>query len=79
MKKKLKDKEMTVYDKAVRLVEGGQVEIEGLTVKAVSVNLDEDACYKCDLASICRGKFVEVCRECDSLKRGNYLLQLVSE
>lgn len=78
MKQRSKKEEMTIYEKAVRLVEGGHVEIGGLWVKAKSIGKYEDACFRCEMDSICRGEFADVCRECDSYGRGNYLLQLVN-
>lgn len=74
-----KRKEMTLHDKAVRLVEGGTVECAGHFVKAKAVKIDDFPCYDCNLDSICRDELCDLCTECDNLTYKNYMLVLACE
>lgn len=71
---------MTAHDKAIRLLEGGVVEIEanwfGLT--RLSDDRGIDSCLECKLDSICKQEHVEVCEECDAISRGTCCLRLIS-
>ena len=72
---------MTVHDKAIRLLEGGIVEIEGNWFGLIRLSDDlnnyyNSACVECNLDSICREEHKEVCSECDAISGGNCCLQL---
>lgn len=60
---------MTVHDKAIRLLEGGVVEIEGNWFRLIRFpeNYDGIPCYECNLDSICREEHEDVCAECDAI------------
>lgn len=69
---------MTVHDKAIRLLEGGIVEIEDnwFSLKRLSDDFDDYPCVECELDSICHGEHADVCEECDVISDGHCCLQL---
>ena len=69
---------MTVHDKAIRLLEGGVVEINGNWFRLLQYETDVevDACNECTLDSICRMEHVDVCAECESISKRNCCLRL---
>ena len=73
------NKTMSVHDKAIRLIEGGHVEQDGVFVRAIEVFTDDDACYLCDMDSLCHNSMSELCRECDLIADKKYLLKLVNK
>lgn len=76
MKKK---KNLTVHDKAVRLAEGGIVEIAGHFVKAEDVLGDVNPCYLCNMDSICNYEMVDLCAELDGYTRSPHVLRLANK
>lgn len=66
------------YEKAVRLCEGGAVEINGLLVKAALVDDNEEACLVCDMDCLCRLEMLELCAEADGYDRKRHRLYLVN-
>lgn len=79
MKRKGK-KVMSIHDKAIALLEGQHVEINGLMFKAVKETVDVvNPCASCCLDSICHEEVVEVCAECDEIMGKAYRLELVPE
>lgn len=71
-------KKITIHDKAVRLVEGGIIEIEGLNFKLRKFPdwYDDDQCMECELDSICRMEHTDICWECEAILRKRCCLQL---
>ena len=71
---------MTVHDKAIRLLEGGVVEIEGnwFRLRRLSEGKFVYPCLECKLDSICKQEHVEVCEECDTISGGKCCLRLVN-
>lgn len=69
---------MTVHDKAIRLLEGGIVEIENnwFSLKRLSDAEGFTSCTECELDSICHGEHADVCEECDAISGGVCCLQL---
>ena len=69
---------MTVHDKAIRLLEGGIVEIEAnwFSLKRLSDDKFVYPCFECKLDSICHGEHADVCEECDAISGGKCCLQL---
>lgn len=67
----------SLHEKAVRLCEGGIVEVDGLSVK---LRLDKyifDPCIVCEMDSLCHkgNDICDLCEECDSLiKEDCYLI-----
>lgn len=69
-------KKMTLHEKAVRLSEGGAVEIQSLVVMAKRVGDDIMPCDICDMYSLCHGDIVALCSELDSYDGYKHLLYL---
>lgn len=69
---------MSVHDKAIRLLEGGVVEINSdwFRLLKFSDDIDVEPCSECELDSICREEHREVCSECDSISGLKCFLRL---
>ena len=69
---------MTVHDKAIRLIEGGVVNIEGNWFRLIRFpdNYDDNPCMECDLDSICRMEHTDVCGECEAILHRKCCLKL---
>lgn len=65
----------TLYAKAVRLAEGGVVEIAGHFVRAVNVPNAENPCMECEMDSACRMEMTDLCAELDAYTRSKNLLK----
>lgn len=72
----MNDKER--YEKAVRLCEGGIVEVNGLFVRSRTVARDFHPCDACDMDSICHDNVMELCAECDKYDSKHHYLVLAS-
>lgn len=72
---------MTVHDKAIRLCEGGIVEIEGnwFGLIRLSEYFDDIACVECNLDSICHKEHADVCGECEIITQRRCCLRLVTK
>ena len=72
---------MTVHDKAIRLIEGGIVEIDGNWFRLIRFPDDFDGitCMECELDSICQSEHEDVCGECEAIYVKNCCLQLASK
>ena len=71
--------EKELHEKAVRLCEGGTVEVNGHFVKAVVVNGIGVECDVCEMDSICRMDMVDLCCECDAYDRKCHILKLACQ
>lgn len=69
-------KQVTLHEKAVRLCEGGVVEFEGLSVRAVRYEGDDLPCIDCKLDSSCSMKMSFLCSECDDYEGCQHILVL---
>ena len=74
LKEQLKEidmKEKEVHEKAIRLLEGGKVIVDGLSVKMAKCPTGELACNICKMDSICHvgTEMCAVCVECDKKSR----------
>ena len=65
----------TLHEKAVRLAEGGVVEIAGHFVRAVNVPDAECPCELCEMDSVCHMEMTDLCAEVDAYTRSRYLLK----
>lgn len=79
MRKTKKTKTPTLHDLAVRLCEGGIVEVGGVSV---GLGLDSyifDPCFVCEMDSLChKGNDVcNLCEECDQLTKKDCFLILI--
>lgn len=70
---------MSIHDKAIRLLEGGIVEVDGHCVKYGGRGLVFRPCFKCKMDCLCHNgtEMAEVCAECDSITGHDCFLVLV--
>lgn len=69
--------EMSVHDKAIRLIEGGLVACNGLVVRAIDFLGDDIACHYCEMDSACNMEMTDLCAECDKITHTRHYLKLV--
>lgn len=69
---------MSVREKALRLIEGGLVDCNGLVVRAIDFKGDDIACYYCEMDSACNMEMADLCAECDLITLTTHYLKLVS-
>ena len=69
-------KQVTLHDKAVRLVEGGVVECAGHFVRFERCPEDHIGCEVCEMDCICRMEMTDLCAECCSLIDSDGYLRL---
>ena len=75
MTKKNKTKQ-SAHDKAIRLLEGGVVEIDNLYFSMTEVDGDDIACNDCQLDSICSQNIIDVCLEADMITKKRHIMIL---
>jgi len=70
----------TIHEKAIRLIEGGLVDVDGHCVKMKKASEDDGACMQCDMDCICRtdSEMYFVCLECDSITGDDCYLELLT-
>lgn len=70
---------MSVHDKAIRLIEGGIVEVDGHCVRLHRDKYIFDPCFVCEMDCLCHKgtEMCSVCEECDSITREDCFLALV--
>ena len=80
MVKMMENNHKSIHEKAIRLIEGGIVEVSGLCVKAKQVYCDSDPCFVCEMDCLCHkgNPICDLCEECDSITDEHYYLILVS-
>lgn len=73
-------KKQTTHDKAIRLIEGGQVNIDGHRVRMKKVLFSDDVCLLCNMDSLCKqgSEMCDVCIECDNITQHACYLELVT-
>lgn len=69
----------TLHDKAIRLLEGGVVEIDNHWVRAVSLLYDSDSCEACSMDSACSVDMSELCSEVECISGKPYILKFAYE
>lgn len=69
-----------IHEKAIRLIEGGVVEIDGNWFRLVYPQLEgrDIPCMMCELDSICRRHHVVICGECEAITHKKCMLELRS-
>lgn len=72
----MKKKKLTAHEKAIRLAEGGFVEIDGLVVAARIAPDDLFSCDACEMDCRCHAEMAEICEEVDFIKKMDYYLVL---
>ena len=75
-----KSKYDIIHEKAIRLIEGGVVEVDGLSVRAINIGSEYECCEICDMDCLCLidTEMLKVCEQCDWISAGNYYLKLVN-
>lgn len=66
----------SAHDKAIRLLEGGVVEIDNLCFSMTEVDGDDEACNDCQLDSICSRNIIDVCLEADMITKTRHIMIL---
>lgn len=74
--KKRNKKEDSVHDKAIRLLEGGLVEIDNLVFSIEETDGLSGVCECCQLDSICSRNIQDVCAEADSITHTQHKMVL---
>ena len=71
----------SIHEQAIRLIEGGVVNVDGHFVRAVKVNWESDTCDLCEMDCLCHfgTEMLAVCIACDSIDTNNYYLKLVNK
>ena len=74
------NKDEEIHDKAIRLLEGGIVIVNGLSVKLCKCPIVEIACNICEMDCICKfgSDMANVCRECDMISKESCYLILTN-
>lgn len=72
--------DMTVHDKAIRLCEGGIVEIKENWFALIRFPkyFDDISCYECYLDSLCHKEHADICGECEVITQRRCSLRLVT-
>ena len=78
-KNDMKDKQ-SIHEKAIRLIEGGIVDVDGHSVKLVNVPDMFDTCNSCEMDCLCHigTEMYYVCIECVGISKKNCILKLVT-
>ena len=73
------EKKLSVHEKAIRLIEGGIVDVDGHSVKLVILPFIFDPCLYCEMDYLCHygTEMCDVCEECDAITRMDCFLTLI--
>ena len=73
-------KQQTIHEKAIRLIEGGHVSVDGHSVRLRRTNDAFLSCYACLMDCLCHvgSEMCSVCSECDRLTDEHFYLELVT-
>lgn len=69
-----------IHDKAIRLIEGGVVSVDGHCVKLHRQEFDWEICNICKMDCLCKlgSDMSMLCMECDEITRDYCYLELVT-
>ena len=75
----MKDKQ-SIHEKAIRLLEGGIVQVDGHSVRLSKVHHVLLSCELCDMDCLCHTgtEMCDVCVECTDILNKNCFLELVT-
>lgn len=78
-KNDMKDKQ-SIHEKAIRLIEGGIVDVDGHSVKLVVIPDTFGTCILCEMDCLCHigTEICDVCIECVEISKKNCILELVT-
>ena len=73
-------KKQTIHDKAIRLIEGGLVDVDGHCVRLNKTSGRWDICMLCEMDCLCTtgSEMSSVCQECDDITQKDCYLVLVT-
>ena len=71
---------LSIHEKAIRLIEGGIVDVDGHSVKLVQIPDKFDTCNDCEMDCLCHigTEMCDVCIECVEISKKNCILELVT-
>ena len=71
---------LSVHDKAIRLLEGGVVEADGLFMRCGQYVGDGISCDECNMDCLCHegSEICSLCYECDDIAGSQHVLILVN-
>lgn len=74
------ENKQSIHEKAIRLLEGGIVDVDGHCVKLVEIPDSIDTCNHCEMDCICHlgTEMCSVCIECVEISKKNCILELVT-
>ena len=74
------ENKQSIHEKAIRLVEGGIVDVDGHSVRLNKDDSDLLSCELCDMDCLCRigTEMCSVCVECTSIVKSQCYLELVT-
>ena len=74
------ENKQSIHEKAIRLVEGGIVEVDGQSVRLVKIPDSFGTCYYCEMDCLCHTgtEMCDVCIECVEISKKNCILELVT-
>lgn len=70
-----------LHEKAIRLVEGGHVQAEGLWVRLIKLPHELNSCGECNMDSLCHkgNEICDLCIECEGIIGYACYLELVNK
>ena len=68
-----------LHKKAIRLAEGGFVEVDGLVVRAIRISDCFSPCDDCEMDCLCTNDINALCLELESLTEKTFCLELASK
>lgn len=68
-----------LHDKAIRLLEGGIVQVDTHWVRAMSLSYNSDSCEACSMDSACSPEMSALCSEVECISRKPYILKFAYE
>ena len=73
-------KQQTIHEKAIRLIEGGLVDVDGHCVKIKQADVNGIGCDLCDMDCLCHieTEMCNVCLECGKITLRDCYLELVT-
>ena len=79
-KKNDMEKKLSVHEKAIRLIGGGIVDVDGHSVSLVVIPDSIDTCHHCEMDCLCHigTEMYYVCIECVGISKKNCILEHVT-
>ena len=71
----------SLHEKAIRLIEGGIVDVDGHSVKLVKLPEIDNPCFCCNMDCLCHigTEMFYVCEECDAITNMGCFLTLIEQ